>query len=106
MFCEDMLQVSKTVVVVDDGLKLGGEKGSELVSSDSVFEVEIYDKLGVINTVYGIKDGNKQGPEGEWLRSTYRSGDRGIFGESALGLALDTTIGSEVGALRGTIDVF
>ena len=35
----------KNVVVVEDGINIGGEKVSELVSSDSYFEVYINDKM-------------------------------------------------------------
>ena len=38
-------RVMKNVAVVEDGLKIGGEKGEKLVSSDSYFEGGIGDKF-------------------------------------------------------------
>ena len=49
----------KNIVVVDYGIKLGGEKGAELVSSDSYFGGYIDDNFEEDNTVYGIKYGKR-----------------------------------------------
>ena len=50
----------KNVVVVEDGLKLGGEDLAELVSSDIYFEGEIGDKFEGKKTVSGIKYGKRE----------------------------------------------
>ena len=47
------------MVLVEDGFKLWGEKGSELLSSDIYFEGNIDDKLDKKRTVYGINDGKR-----------------------------------------------
>ena len=51
----------------------------------------------------GIKDGEIFVTEGEWVNITYVTGERSRFGEPALGMALGTTQGVEVGS-RGDVD--
>ena len=63
------------------------------------------------NTVSEIKDGNKQGPEGEWLGIEYGTGQRIRFEEPVLVMVLVpvlamvmwTAYGAEVGS-RGSGD--
>ena len=45
--------------MVDNGLNIGGEKVSELVSSDSSFEGDIDDIMKRQNTMFRIKDGKR-----------------------------------------------
>ena len=52
-------RVLKNVVVVEDVLNIGGEKVSELMCSDSYFEVDIDYKLEGVNTVYVINYGKR-----------------------------------------------
>ena len=47
----------KILVVVEDGLKLGGEKGEDLVLSYFYFEGDIDDNFDGGKTVSGIKYG-------------------------------------------------
>ena len=49
-------RVLNYVVVVEYGLKLGGEKVADIVSSCSLFESDIDDKSEGVNTVSGIKN--------------------------------------------------
>ena len=49
----------KNVVVVEDGLKLGGEYGEELVSSQSSLECYINNNFEEEMTVSGIKYGKR-----------------------------------------------
>ena len=100
-----MLQGSENVVVVEYGIKLGGEKGEELVFSESYFKCDIDDNFQGKSNVYGINDGKRQGPEGEWLGSTYGSGQRIIFGLSELGMVPEATLGSDIVAIRGPTDM-
>ena len=53
--CRDL----KNVVVVEDGIKLGGEKIEDLVSSYSSFGGDIVDNFEEKNTVSGIKYGKR-----------------------------------------------
>ena len=50
----------KNIVVFEDGLKLGGEEVSDLLSSDIYFEGEIGDKFEGKKTVSGIKYGKRE----------------------------------------------
>ena len=45
--------------MVDNGLNIGGEKVSELLSSDSSFEGDIDDIMKRQNTMFLIKDGKR-----------------------------------------------
>ena len=61
LFCIILLggiccRVMKILVLFEDGLKLGYEKGAALLSSDSSFEDDIDNKLDGKKIVYGIKD--------------------------------------------------
>ena len=49
----------KNVVILEYGLKLGFEEGSELVSSDNSFKDNIDDNFEGKGTVSGIKEGNR-----------------------------------------------
>ena len=69
------------------------------MSSYIYFEYDIDVKLERKNTLSIIKDGKRQGTEGEWLGSTYGSGQSILFGEPELGMELGKTQGSEVGAI-------
>ena len=100
--CKDM----RNVVVVEDGLKTGGEEVADLVSSYSSFECEIGNNIELKSTVSGIKDRMRYGNEGEVMVNTYGSGERSKFGESSLGMALGTILVSEVGFSRDSTDVF
>ena len=53
ILCRDL----RSVFVIEVILKLGGEEGSEKVSSNRFFEVETYENLEGRRTVSGIKDG-------------------------------------------------
>ena len=55
IFCRDL----KNTVVFEDGIKLGGEKGSKLVSSYNYFEGDIDDKFYWENNLYIIKYGKR-----------------------------------------------
>ena len=57
-------RVIKNVVVGEEEIKLGVEKGSDLVPSDSSFEGGIYDKLYGSKTMFVVKYGTRYGPEG------------------------------------------
>ena len=61
-FCKILFEsiccrVLKNVVVVEDGLKLGGEKVADIVSSYFSFEGDIDDNFEGVKTVSGIKYG-------------------------------------------------
>ena len=101
-----MLQGYDKRVIVEYGLKLGGDKVEDIVSLRISFESGIDEKLEGGYTVSGINNGNRQGPEGEWLGSIYVSGERAILGESALGMSLGTKMGAEVLSRRVPTDVF
>ena len=73
-------RVIENVVVVEDGINIGGDKVSELVCSYSYFEVNINDEAEEEDFISGIKNGNRYGPEGEWLVITHGTGDMSIFG--------------------------
>ena len=74
-------RVLNYVVVVEYGLKLGGEKVADIVSSYFSFEGDIDDNFEGVKTVSGMKKGKRYSPEGEVMGSTYRSRERSRFGE-------------------------
>ena len=47
----------KNLVVVEDGIKLGGEEGAEMVSSYRYFEGDIDENIEGKRTMSGIQDG-------------------------------------------------
>ena len=94
------MQGSENIVEVEDGLNLGGDRVSELLCLYNYFEGEIDDNLEGKNIVSGIKEGERQDTEGEWLGIKYETLERVRFGKPVLGMALGTTHVSAVGSRR------